>query len=230
MEDAKLPPPTVNDLANLHGHAMLRPLSGGDRQRAGIVHLRDRPQWQELLPRLQQLDIEVVLADDLPWFDGAVVDWMQQTKKGLPPIADIKTSLRKPFPERKRTSFTDAVDLMEWTDFMWKGAYPSRKVAVPLYDPTMVVPIQLTTEELEVILTQTEISKTKKLRPKLETTVLEGRGVELDIHEWSRVLLALCAARTKDMTDRRDLLGMAESIANNQAEALRIDPPVFPME
>ena len=43
---------------------------------------------------------------------------------------------------------------------MWKGAYPSRKVAVPLYDPTTVVPIQLTAEELEAILTKTEITKT----------------------------------------------------------------------
>ena len=80
MEDVQLPPPTVNDLANLLGHAMLRPLTGGDRQRPRIVHLRDRPQWQELLPHLRQLGIEVVLADDLPWFDEAVVDWMQQTK------------------------------------------------------------------------------------------------------------------------------------------------------
>jgi len=98
MEDVKLPPPTVNDLANLLAHAMSRPLTGGDRQRPGIIHLRDRPQWQELLPHLQQLGIEVILADDLPWFDGAVVDWMQQTKKKLPSVDVIKTILRKPFP------------------------------------------------------------------------------------------------------------------------------------
>jgi hypothetical protein len=114
MEDVKLPPPTVNDLANLLGHAMLRPLTGGDRQRPGTIHLRDRTQWQELLPHLRQLGIEVVLADDLPWFDEAVVDWMQQRKrKTAPSVDEIKTILRKPFPERKRTLFTDAMDLKE---------------------------------------------------------------------------------------------------------------------
>ena len=230
MEDVKLPPPTVNDLANLLGHAMLRPLTGGNRQRPRIIYLRDRSQWQELLPHLRQLGIGVVLADDLPWFDEAIVDWMQQTKKTVPSIDEIKTTLRKPFPKRKRTLFTDTMDLMEWTDAMWKGAYPSRKVAVPLYDPTTVVPIQLTAEELEAILTKTEIAKTKKLRPTLEAMAVEGRVVELDIHEWSRVLLALCGGRTKEAAGHKSLLGMAKRIASNLAEALEIDPPVFPMD
>ena len=123
MENVQLPPPTVNDLANLLAHAMSRPLTGGDCQRPVIMHLRDRPQWQELLPHVRQLGIEVVLADDLPWFDEAVLDWMRQTKrKTLPSVDEIETILRKPFPERKRTLFTDAMDLMEWTDGMFKGA------------------------------------------------------------------------------------------------------------
>ena len=230
MEDVRLPPPTVNDLANLLGHAMLRPLTDGDRQRPRIIHLRDRSQWQELLPHLRQLGIEVVLADDLPWFDEAVVDWMQQTKKNLPYADEIKTALRKPFPERKRTLFTDAMDLMEWTDAMWKGAYPSRKVAVPLYDPTTVVPVQLTAEELEAILTKTEIAKTKKLRPTLAAMAVEGRMVELDIHEWSRVLLALCGGSTRGTAGHKSLLRMAKKIADHLAEALEIDGPVFPVD
>ena len=230
MEDVQLPPPTVNDLANLLGHAMLRPLTGGDRQRPRIVHLRDRPQWQELLPHLRQLGIEVVVADDLPWFDEAVVDWMQQMKSSLPSVDKIKTTLRKPFPERRRTSFTDAMDLMEWTGAIWRAAYPSRKVAVPLYDPTTVVPIQLTAEELELVLIHTEIAKTKKLRPKLEAVAVEGRFAELDIHEWSRVLLALCGGRTEKTAGRKRLLEMAKKIANHLAKALEIDPPVFPMD
>ena len=231
VEDVQLPPPTVNDLANLLGHAMLRPLTGGDRQRPGELHLRDRPQWQELLPHLRQLGIEVVLADELPWFDDAVVDWVEQRKsKSLPSADDIRTNLRKPFPERRRTPFTDAMDLMEWTDAMWKGAYPSRKVAVPVYNSTTVVQIQLTAEELEVILTQTEIAETKKLRPKLEAAAVEGRFVELDIHEWSRVLLALCGGGTEKTAGRKRPLGMAKKIANHLAEALEIAPPFFPMD
>jgi hypothetical protein len=179
---------------------------------------------------LRQLGIEVVLADDLPWFDEAVVGWLQQTKKSLPSADEIKTALRKPFPERERTLFTDTMDLMEWTDAMWKGAYPSRKVAVPLYDPTTFVPIQLTAKELEAVLSKTEIAKTKDLRPMLEAMVAEGRAVELDIHEWSRVLLALCGGRTKRAADRKRLLKMANRIADHLAEALGIDPPAFPMD
>ncbi len=228
MEDVKLPPPTVNDLANLLAHAMSRPLTGRDRQRPGMIHLRDRPQWQELLPHLRQLGIEVVLADDLPWFDGAIVEWMQQTKRKSVPSADeIKTILRTPFPERKRTLFTDAMDLMEWTDKMSKGAYPSAKVAVPLCDPTTVVPIQLTANELESILTKTKIIKTKKLRPTLEAMAVESHAIELDIHEWSSVLLALCGGRMKETAGRKHLLGMAKRIANHLAEAIGIEPPVF---
>ena len=225
MEDVPSPPPTVNNLANLLAHAMLRPLDGGDRQRPGMIYLRDRPQWQELLPHLRQLGMGVVLGDDLPRFGEAVIDWIAQSKrKRLPSVDEIMTTLRKPFPERKRTLFTDAMDLMEWTDAMWKGAYPSRKVAVPLYDPTTVVPIQLTADELESILTKTRIVKTRKL---LEAMVVESHPIELDIHEWSRVLLALCGGRMKETAGRKHLLGMAKRIANHLAEAIGIDPPVF---
>ena len=77
-----------------------------DRQRPRTIYLRDRPQWQELLPHLRQLGIEVVLTDDLPRFDEAVIEWMQKTTK--PNTTDeIKAALRKPFPERKRNLFTD---------------------------------------------------------------------------------------------------------------------------
>ena len=226
MEDVRLPPPTVNGLANLLADAMLRPLDAGDRQRPSTIYLRDRPQWQELLPHLRQLGIEVVFSEDLPRFDEAVVEWMQHTKaKRLSSMDEIRATLRKPFPERKRTWFTDAMDLMEWTDAMFKGAYPSRKVAVPSYDPMTVVPIQLTADELEAILTKTEITRTKKLRPRLEAMASEGKAIELDINDWSRVLLALCGTRAKEKPVCRHLLVIARSIANHLAEALGIDAP-----
>lgn len=228
MKDVQLPPPTVNDLADLLAHAMSRPLTEGDRQRPGTIHLRDRPQWQQLLPHLQQLGIGVVLADDLPWFDEAVIDWMQQTKRRTRPSEDdIKATLRKPFPERQRTWFTDAMDLMEWTDKMCKVAYPSRKVAVPLYDAMTLVPIQLTAGELEAILTTTHIAKTKKLRPRLEAMAAEGHAIELGVHDWSQVLLSLCGTRGKQERVSRQSLRVARRIANDLAEALGIDgPPV----
>ena len=132
MEDVRFPPPTVNSLATLLAHAMLRPLNVQDRQRPRTIYLRDRPQWQELLPHLRQLGIEVVLSEDLPRFGEAVIEWMRHAKaKKLPSVDEIQTTLRKPFPERKPTWFTDAMNLMEWTDAMSKGAALSRKVAVP---------------------------------------------------------------------------------------------------
>ena len=226
MEDVRLPPPTVNGLATLLAHAMLRPLNAGDRQRPSTIYLRDRPQWQELLPHLQQLGIEVVLSEDLPRFDEAVIEWMQHTKaKRLSCVDEIKATLRKPFPERKPTWFTDVMDLMEWTDAMSKGAYPSRKVAVPSYDPMTVVAIQLTADELEAILTKTTIARTKKLRPRLEAMAAEGNLIELEINDWSKVLLALCGTRVKEMPVCKHLLGIAGRIANLLSEALGIDAP-----
>jgi hypothetical protein len=228
MEDVRLPPPTVNDLATLLAHAMSRPLTEGDRQRPGTIHLRDRPQWQQLLPHLQQLGIGVVLADDLPWFDEAVIDWMQHRKSKTVLSADeIKATLRKPFPERKRTWFTDSMDLMDWTDTMCKAVYPTRKDAVPLYDPESPVAIPLAADELEVILTRPEIAKTKKLRPRLESMDVEGHAVELAVHDWSQVLLALCGTTAKEKAVPKHSLRLARRIANDLAEALGIDgPPV----
>ena len=149
-----------------------------------------------LLPHLRQLEIDVVLGDDLPWFDKAVMDCVKRVAKP-PSRSEIQAALRKPFPDRKRSWFTDAMNLMEWSDTMCKGAYPSRKVAVPAYDPATVVSIHVTAEELETILIGTDIAKTKKLRPQLESMAAEDKAIELDIHEWSRVLLALCGARAK---------------------------------
>ena len=226
MKNVDWPPPTVNDLALLLFHAMTRPLTAGDCQRPRAVHLRDRPQWQEVFPHLQQLGIGIELGPDLPWFDNAVIDWMQHRKtKRLPSAHETRATLRKPFPERKRTWFTDAMDLMEWTDAMSKAAYPSHNVAVPRYSPMTVVPIQLRADELEAILTNTEIANTRKLRPRLETMAAESEAIALEIQDWSRVLLALCGAKAKKNSVSQPLLGIARRIANHLAEALGIDDP-----
>ena len=224
LEDVQLPPPTVINLATLSAPALLRPLAAGDRQRPRTIYLRDRPQWKELLPHLRQLEIEVVLGDDLPRFDEAVRDWMERATKP-PSHSDIQAALGKPFPERKRSWFTDAMGLMEWSDAMFKGAYPSRKVAVPAYEPTTVVSIRLTAEELGAILTQTNIAKTKKLRSRLEVMAAESDSIDLDVNDWSTVLLALCGTRAKAAPIRKHHLGTATKIANMLADALAIAPP-----
>ena len=225
-ENVHYRPPTVNDLANLLAHAMLRPPDREDRQRPGTVYLRDRRQWEELLPHLRELGIEVVFSEDLPRFDEAVVEWMQETKTARkPPSPDeIKAALRSPFPARKRTWHEAAMTLMEWTDTMSKGAYPRRNAPLPSYDPMTTVSIALTAEELQAILTETRIAKTKKLRPRLEA-VAEGEQLDLSVHEWGTVCLALCGARTKEVRVRRRLLGIGVKIANRLAEVLDIAAP-----
>ena len=170
--------------------------------------------------------MEVVLEQDLPWFDEAVIEWMRKTKKP-PSVDEIKTALRKPFPERKRTWFTDAMALMQWSDAMSKGAYPSRKSPAPLYDPTTTVSIHLAADELEPILTRTDIAKTKKLRPRLEAMAAAGESIELNITDWSCVVLSLCGAKGDKQWGHKQLLRLATRIANQLAEALGIDPPSF---
>ncbi len=220
---AGFPPPTVNYLASLLDHTMCRPPNYGDRQRPRIIYLRDRPQWQELLPHLRQLGIEIALSEDLPRFDEAVIEWMRETKK--PPSAEkIKAMLREPFPERKRTSFTNAVELMEWSDAIFKAAFPSRKNPDPPYDPETSVAISLTVEELDAILTKTEIATTKKFRPRLEAMAAENKPIDLDITEWSRIILALCGPRVDGEFTRKHLLVIARKIAGQLAQALGIDP------
>jgi hypothetical protein len=159
-EDVRLGPPTVNDLAALLAHAMLRPLNAGDRQRPRTIYLRERPQWQELLPHLRQLGIEVVSREDLPEFDEAVLDWMQQTKAKKQLSADeIHAALRQPFPQRKPSRLAEAIDPMAWTEAMPKGAYPPCKGAVPSNDPRIVMsntdepafPLRLTEAQRRVI-------------------------------------------------------------------------------
>jgi hypothetical protein len=226
VEEVPLPPPTVNSLANLLAHAMLRPRFG-DRQRPRIIYLRDRPQWQELLDHLRQLGIEVVLGQDLPWFDDSAIEWIQYKTPQPPSTDEITTALRKPFPERKRTRFTDAMALMQWSDAMSKGAYPSRNAPAPLYDPTTTVSIHLAADELEPILTRTDIAKTKKLRPRLEAMAAEGKNTELNITDWSCVVLSLCGAKGDKQWSHKHLLRLATRIANQLAEALKIDPPDF---
>jgi hypothetical protein len=225
-ENVHLPPPTVNNLARLLAQAMKNPPIYEDRQRPRLIYLRDRPQWKELLPHLQQMEIDVVLCDDLPRFDEAVLDWIRQSKTQKVFFPDkIKSVLPQPFPERKRTWFTDVMTLMEWSDAMFKGAYPSRRIAVPAYGPMTVVPVCLMADELEAILTKTEIGRTKKLRPRLEAMAANGKAIELDINEWSRVVLALCGPPGNEVAIHRHLLEIGTRIADQLAKALGIDGP-----
>jgi hypothetical protein len=222
---------------------MLRPPDRDDRQRPSRIYLRERPQWQELLPHLQGLEIEIVFTEDLPRFDEGAIEWMQETKTATrldeaflrwmqktrvtttpASVEEVKASLRNPFPARKQTVHEATMALMEWMDAMWKGAYPRRNAPVPAYDPMTIVPIPLTAEELKAILTETDISRTKKLRPRLEA-VVEGGQIDLSVDEWGTVCLSLCGPKTKEVRVHKQLLGIAVKIANRLAEALDIAAP-----
>ena len=76
LEDA----PTVNDLANLLANAMQRPLTDEICCRPSAIRLRDNPEWEELLPHLEQLDIRAVVTEDLEMWDdtaGGLVDYLK---------------------------------------------------------------------------------------------------------------------------------------------------------
>lgn len=230
MDDVQFPPPTVNNLANLLANAMRRPLDAGNRQRPRRIHLRDRPQWPELFPHLHQLGIEVVPAHDLPWFDQAVVEFTQDTRprraagKALDEKA-IRDMLKRPFPEKKHTALDAALDLMHWTDDLSKAGYPSARKGTPAaFDPMSTVAIHLTDEELQLILTETYVARTKKLRPQLEAMVGRQPDIELSIHDWGLITSSLCAAGAGARARKRAMT-LAGSIARSLAEAVGFEAP-----
>lgn len=110
LECVEFPPPTVNCLATLLARAMLRPPEYEDRQRPRTIHLRDRPQWQELLPHLRQLGIAVVLTENLPRFDEEAIQWIQFKRKKPPTAEEIKAALRMPFPPRTRPQLWEMME------------------------------------------------------------------------------------------------------------------------
>ena len=130
VEEVPLPPPTVNGLANLLAHAMLRPLNDGNRRRPGTIYLRDRPQWEELLPHLRQLGIEVLLAEDLPRLDEAAIKWMQKAKR--PPSAARSSRSSEAIPREETHLVHGCNGPHGMVDAMFKGAYPSRNPYPPM--------------------------------------------------------------------------------------------------
>lgn len=95
-------PPTVNDLARILAEAIQRPIIGGSRHRPSTILLRDDPQWEELLPHLRQLNIEVVKANSLPaWKEvaqGGGIEHAKQVQSSGPPRVTEDTLLAAMFP------------------------------------------------------------------------------------------------------------------------------------
>ena len=94
------------------------------------------------------------------------------------------------------------------------------------WNPMTKVAIRLTTEERQAILAETRIAKTKKLGPRLEAAVGAGRDLELTVHEWGMVCLALCGAMAQSKVKiSRHLLQIAEKIIDGMSDALGIAAP-----
>jgi hypothetical protein len=75
--------PTVNDLADLLAEAMRRPLTGTDR-RPEHIHMRSNTRWEELLPHLKELGIEVTFQDVLPELEEVYLDFCRQLRHSNP--------------------------------------------------------------------------------------------------------------------------------------------------
>jgi hypothetical protein len=71
--------PGINDLANLTAKAMEHPWVMGKRRPARIV-LRNNPQWEELIPHLKQLKIEVITQQELPRWDDAAEAYVRRLR------------------------------------------------------------------------------------------------------------------------------------------------------
>jgi hypothetical protein len=70
-------PPTVNDLARLLASAMSRFLIDRPHRPRRIL-FRDNPTWQEILPHLRDITIEVAMLDALPQWDREFRDAVEQ--------------------------------------------------------------------------------------------------------------------------------------------------------
>jgi hypothetical protein len=89
------------DLAILLAKAMERPWVMGKRRPARIV-LRNNPQWEELIPHLRQLKIEVITQQELPLWDDAATAYVRRLRATLRgrevPILTVPPNLDEAFP------------------------------------------------------------------------------------------------------------------------------------
>ena len=93
--------PGVNDLADLLAKAMERPWVMGKRRPARLI-LRNNPRWEELIPHLRQLKIEVECQEELPLWDDAAEAYVRKLRATLRgrevPILTFAPKLDETFP------------------------------------------------------------------------------------------------------------------------------------
>lgn len=89
--------PDVNDLANLLAHAMRRPALG-DAGRPRLVRLPDNPVWDELLPHLRELGIEIETGKRLKAYQTAHREFRLELQKGPPSKGAASDKIEQAFP------------------------------------------------------------------------------------------------------------------------------------
>jgi hypothetical protein len=93
--------PNADDLADLLADAMRRPMTDSAHRPRHIL-LRGNPRWEELLPHLKQLGIEVSIQDELPNVENVYEDFLRQMRKATPsPLilyTPSPTDVHKAFP------------------------------------------------------------------------------------------------------------------------------------
>jgi hypothetical protein len=88
-------------MATLLAHAMRRPLTGR-AHRPRRIHVRGHPQWKELFPHLEDLDIKVSVQRELPRVEEAYRAYLRQLQEAhrvgmVKPTAD-QAGVEKLFP------------------------------------------------------------------------------------------------------------------------------------
>jgi hypothetical protein len=112
--------PEANDLAALLAQAMRRP-AAGKAHRPRRLHLRGHPQWRELFPHLEKLDIKVAVRQELPKATKGYENFLRRMKD------THRAKMVKPSPEQA------AVDELGWpttssgrgSSDLWADASPS---------------------------------------------------------------------------------------------------------
>ena len=90
-------PPDVNDLANLLAHAMRRPSIGYSR-RPSRIRLHDNSAWDELIPHLHELGIEVEAAKRLKSYQSAMQEYRHELRKDRPTEEATSDDIENSYP------------------------------------------------------------------------------------------------------------------------------------
>ena len=90
-------PPDVNDLANLLAHAMRRPSIGYSR-RPSRIRLDDNSAWDELIPHLHELGIEVEAAKRLKSYQSALQEFRHELRKDRPTEEATSDDIENSYP------------------------------------------------------------------------------------------------------------------------------------